>query len=128
MIQKQLLQVALIAIATFVIATSSPFSTSCAQDSTSSASKKKSTLSESKLKTVVEKGVRFLKSSQSEDGSYSGFSGIGITAIATAAMMQNGVPATDASVAKGLAFLEKQVKDDGGIYKKGSHIEITRRV
>ena len=77
-------------------------------------------VSDAKINAMAAKGVAYLKASQAEDGSFSGFSGIGITALATNAMLQSGVSASDEAVVKGLKYLEKQAKPDGGIYKKGS--------
>jgi len=72
------------------------------------------------LQAVVDKAVAFLKSSQGNDGSYSPkIAGPGITALVVAGLINNGVSTQDPTVAKALAYLESQVKQDGGIYNKG---------
>jgi squalene-hopene/tetraprenyl-beta-curcumene cyclase len=69
---------------------------------------------------TIKKGVDFLKQAQADDGSFSAASGPGITAIATTAMLRSGLSPRDPVVAKSLAYLEKYVRDDGGIYADGS--------
>jgi squalene-hopene/tetraprenyl-beta-curcumene cyclase len=70
---------------------------------------------------TVTKAVNFLRvKGASADGSYSGFSGIGVTALCTTALMRNGVPQTDPGVAKSLQYLKGFVQADGGIYQPGS--------
>jgi squalene-hopene/tetraprenyl-beta-curcumene cyclase len=69
--------------------------------------------------TLFEKGVAFLKKTQSADGSWSAKrAGPGITALVVAAMVRGGVSPDDPAVAKGLAYLESKVQKDGGIYDK----------
>lgn len=68
---------------------------------------------------VVDKGIAYLKQTQSPDGSWSAKrAGPGITALIIAAMVKNGVSADDPAVAKGLTYLESKVQKDGGIYDK----------
>jgi squalene-hopene/tetraprenyl-beta-curcumene cyclase len=69
--------------------------------------------------TVIDKGIAYLKQSQSPDGSWSAKrAGPGITALVIAALVRNGVSPDDPAVAKGLAYLESRVQKDGGIYDK----------
>jgi len=76
----------------------------------------------SKYNETVIKAISYLKSKgQAADGSYSGQVGIGPTALITTALLQHGVPATDATVAKSLKFLEKHVQPNGGIYVPGTY-------
>jgi len=71
------------------------------------------------VQKVVNKAIDFLKTSQKENGGFSPeFAGPGITAIATAGLLRNGVSAKEPVVAKALKFLEGRVKEDGGIYDK----------
>ena len=72
------------------------------------------------LATVVGRGIAFLESAQAEDGSYSSHAGTGVTSLVTTALLRNGRTPQDPSVARSLAFLEKHVRDDGGIYREGS--------
>lgn len=75
--------------------------------------------SDNELRTVVEKGINYLNSSQGKDGSFSPkLAGPGITALVVAALLRNGASPQDAVAAKGLAYLESQVQKDGGVYNK----------
>jgi squalene-hopene/tetraprenyl-beta-curcumene cyclase len=72
------------------------------------------------LKEVLEKAADYLKSHQGEDGSFSPkIAGPGVTAVVVAGMLRAGFRDDDPVVARGLAYLEKSVKADGGIYDKG---------
>jgi squalene-hopene/tetraprenyl-beta-curcumene cyclase len=73
-----------------------------------------------KTDETVKRGVDFLHQAQAEDGSFSAASGPGITAIAATALMKSGLTPTDPVVSKALAYLEKHLHDDGGIYAEGS--------
>ena len=67
------------------------------------------------------KAVSFLKTQgQSEDGSFSKQSGIGVTAVVLAGMASVGVPEEDPMVAKSLKFLLQYRQADGGIYNPES--------
>ena len=67
---------------------------------------------------TIERGVDFLRTrGQAEDGSYSKFSGIGVTALATTALLRSGRTAADPAVAKSLRLLEGYIQPDGGIYR-----------
>jgi squalene-hopene/tetraprenyl-beta-curcumene cyclase len=57
---------------------------------------------------------------QDSDGAYSAFSGIGVTALATTAMLEHGRSADDAVIAPSLRYLEGYVQPDGGIYRPGT--------
>ncbi len=66
---------------------------------------------------VVEKGIRYLEEQgQAEDGSFSGSTGPAITALAATALMKHGRSPEHPAVARALKYLEKFVRDDGGIY------------
>jgi squalene-hopene/tetraprenyl-beta-curcumene cyclase len=71
------------------------------------------------LKAVVDKAVAYFKTSQGKDGSFSTkLAGPGVSAIVAAALIRNGVSPDDPLVARTLAYLEKQVQKDGGVYDK----------
>lgn len=72
------------------------------------------------LKPIVDKAVKFLASRQKENGDLapSPRVGPGVTALAVAALIRNGY-ADNPVAAKGLAFLEKNIKADGGVYSQG---------
>ena len=73
------------------------------------------------LKGVLDKAVKFLDSKQKENGDLAPDPrvGPGLTALAIAALIRNGYPADTAVITKGLAFLEKNIQPDGGVYSKG---------
>lgn len=72
----------------------------------------------SKLKNATEKAIAFLRSTQSEKGSWAASprSGIGPTAVIVAGLLNNGVKVDDPMIKKGLTFLEASINKDGGIY------------
>ena len=73
------------------------------------------------LDPVVARAVAFLETKgQSADGSYSGFSGPGVTALATTALLRHGRTADSPAVARSLKYLEQFVQEDGGIYQEGT--------
>ncbi|TWT38910.1 prenyltransferase/squalene oxidase repeat-containing protein [Blastopirellula retiformator] len=72
---------------------------------------------------VVSKGVNYLAGKQAADGSYSAQIGIGPTALATLALLEHGRGVNDPQVAKSLAYLEKAVRDDGGIYAANGRLK-----
>ena len=72
------------------------------------------------LKAVLDKAITFLGTKQNEDGSFAPkLGGPGITALTVSALLRNGVAADTPVVAKGLAYLEKNIQKDGGVYGKG---------
>ena len=69
------------------------------------------------VKACVEKSVAYLQKHQAADGSFSAEKlGPGVTALAVAALLQNGYTPDDPVVAKALKYLEAKVQKDGGIY------------
>ena len=72
------------------------------------------------VKAVRDKALAYLARHQAEDGSFSArLAGPGVTSLVVAALLRNGVSASDPVVAKALGFMEKSVKSDGGVYDKG---------
>jgi squalene-hopene/tetraprenyl-beta-curcumene cyclase len=72
------------------------------------------------VQDVVKKAVDYLKKHQGEDGSFSPkLAGPGVTALVVAALLRNGYSQDDPVVARGLDYLQNNVKKDGGIYDKG---------
>jgi len=71
---------------------------------------------------AVAKGVDYLRTKgQAEDGSFSGQTGSAVTALCVSAILENRPKAiSDPAIVKGLEFLEKNIRDDGGIYAVGS--------
>ncbi|MGQ9822331.1 MAG: prenyltransferase/squalene oxidase repeat-containing protein [Thermogutta sp.] len=71
---------------------------------------------------VVDRGIAYLvERGQAPDGSFSGETGLGITALAVTALLQNGKTVSDPTVRSGLAWIEKHVQPDGGIYFPGTY-------
>ena len=69
---------------------------------------------------ATSRGIRFLRSMQDDDGSYSAELGPGITALVTTSLLRHGLSEKDPVVAKSLRYLEQFVRDDGGIYRPNS--------
>lgn len=76
--------------------------------------------SEQQLETLRKKGIDFLRASQADDGSWTQPTAPGISGLVVVSLLQSGLNADDATVAKGLAHLESFVQQDGGIYDKNS--------
>jgi len=72
------------------------------------------------LAPLVERGIAFLAAAQDKDGSYSSFSGSGVTSLITTALLRHGRAPGDPLIARSLTYLQSQVKGNGGIYQKGS--------
>ena len=68
------------------------------------------------LKAIREKGVNFLKTTQSDDGSWTSASQPGITAMSCFGLVSAGVSVDDSALQKGLKHLLSYRQKDGGIY------------
>lgn len=67
----------------------------------------------------IEKAIAFLKTKQGPDGSFTpNLGGPGVSSLVAAALIRSG-HGDDPVVKKTLEYLEKNIKDDGGIYNKG---------
>lgn len=74
-----------------------------------------------KREVTIAKATSFLLSKgRASDGSYSSFTGTGVTSMATTALLKHGVSKKDPRIAQSLAYLKKHIRDDGGIYSEGS--------
>jgi squalene-hopene/tetraprenyl-beta-curcumene cyclase len=75
--------------------------------------------SREEVQAVLDKALAYLKTHQEPSGAFSPKrAGPGITALVAAGLLKNGVSAREPVVAKALAYLQKSVKPDGGIYDK----------
>jgi squalene-hopene/tetraprenyl-beta-curcumene cyclase len=91
------------------------------QEASAAKTEVKTAADQKKLSTIVAKGLEYLKTKgQAEDGSVSRQAGIGVTALAVTAMLQNGLSPQDPAVAKGLKVLEGSIQENGGIYSPKS--------
>jgi squalene-hopene/tetraprenyl-beta-curcumene cyclase len=71
------------------------------------------------VRQVLDKAIAFLKSRQGQDGSFAPkVAGPGVTALVVAALARNGVSPKEPVEEAALGYLEKQIKQDGGIYSK----------
>lgn len=74
--------------------------------------------------TAINKGALFLIASQSEDGSWAGDKSPGITALVLSALIEHPEIHPDhPAVERGLAYLFRFQRDDGGIYQSGGLIK-----
>jgi squalene-hopene/tetraprenyl-beta-curcumene cyclase len=70
---------------------------------------------------MVNQGIAYLQTrGQAADGSYSKQVGPAVTALCTTALLRHGRSPDDPTVAKSLKYLESFVKQDGGIYLRGT--------
>jgi squalene-hopene/tetraprenyl-beta-curcumene cyclase len=65
---------------------------------------------------AVAKTIEYLAKNQSPDGAFTPQSGAAVTALVVAGLLKSGRTADDPLVAKGLAYLQKFIQPDGGIY------------
>jgi squalene-hopene/tetraprenyl-beta-curcumene cyclase len=72
------------------------------------------------LRESREQAVNFLRTTQADDGSWTAPDAVGITALATTALLKTGLAVDHPTVAKALAHLQTFVHEDGGIYPAGS--------
>ena len=61
-----------------------------------------------------------LNKGRASDGSYSSFTGTGITSMATTALLKYGISAKEPRIVQTLAYLKKHIQKDGGVYSEGS--------
>lgn len=73
------------------------------------------------LKSMREKGVNFLKTVQSDDGSWTTKTQPGVGAMVCCGLEAAGVKGDDPALQKGLKFLLSHLQQDGGIYHSESH-------
>ncbi len=77
------------------------------------------------LQAIVAKAVDYLRQrGQQEDGSLSPRAGIGVTALAATALLQNDIPLQDPMVAKAVKLVADAARDDGGIHAPDSRLKM----
>ncbi len=74
------------------------------------------------ITALANRGIEFLKTrGQAENGSFSGESGVAVTALCVDAILQHRPAAVnDPAIKKALQFIESRIQGDGGIYSDGS--------
>ncbi len=74
------------------------------------------------ITVLANRGIEFLKSrGQADNGSFSGESGVAITALCVDAILEHRPAAVnEPSIKKALEFIEARIRGDGGIYTEGS--------
>jgi squalene-hopene/tetraprenyl-beta-curcumene cyclase len=72
------------------------------------------------LQTSTDRAVKFLRTTQADDGSWTSPTQPGISALVTAALLKSGVAADDPTAQKALKHLESFIQEDGGVYYKES--------
>lgn len=79
-------------------------------------------LDAARLKTARDAAIRFLRTTQADDGGWTAEPSPGLSGLVTAALLQAGVPQDDPMLKKAIAYLSSYVQPDGGIYyAKSSH-------
>lgn len=74
------------------------------------------------LKKARERAVNFLRTTQSDDGSWTAATSPGISGLVTTSLLRSGVKPDDPMIQKALKHLSSFVQKDGGIYfEKTSH-------
>jgi squalene-hopene/tetraprenyl-beta-curcumene cyclase len=69
------------------------------------------------VQPMLDRAMAFLKTHQDADGSFSAKrTGPGVTALVVAALLRNGQSPKEPMIAKAIAYLEKSVHKDGGVY------------
>ena len=73
------------------------------------------------LEQTTARAIQFLQTKgQSDDGSYSGQVGPGVTALITTGLLKHGRQPSEPMIAKSLKYLERFVQPSGGIHQKGT--------
>lgn len=85
--------------------------------------------SESEILQARQRGVEFLKSKQTKDGNWE-FTGheVGITALCTIALIENGVPLTDPVVQKGYQYIQKNYRGQKNTYDLALSVVLLSRL
>ncbi len=74
---------------------------------------------------VVRKGVEYLRQrGQQENGAFSPQIGIGLTALAATALIENDIPLSDPMLSKAIAIVAGSSQADGGIYAPNSRLKM----
>ncbi len=64
----------------------------------------------------IDRAVNFLRTTQSDDGSWTAATQPGITALVTTSLLESGLTVDDPTITRAMQHLEGYIQDDGGIY------------
>lgn len=109
-----------LALAGFAVATMLPMNIASSQESSPGISTAKTGVSAVQQKEMTEKAIAFLRTAQSEDGSFSSQAGPGITGLVATGLLAVGLPVDDPMVRKSLDYILASKRADGGLYAEGS--------
>ncbi len=74
---------------------------------------------------IVRQGIEYLRQrGQQDDGAFSPKIGIGVTALAATALIQNDVPLNDPMLSKAVALVANSAQPDGGLYAPNSRLKM----
>ncbi|QDV25598.1 prenyltransferase/squalene oxidase repeat-containing protein [Aureliella helgolandensis] len=80
---------------------------------------------QAQLQRTVDRGLEYLRTrGQADDGAVSPKIGIGVTALAATAMLQNGATIADPHVAKAVKIVASATQPDGGLYADDSRLRM----
>jgi squalene-hopene/tetraprenyl-beta-curcumene cyclase len=75
-----------------------------------------------KYEQMVDRAIAFLATkAQADDGSFNAAAGPAVTALVTTAVLRHGRSPDDPLVAKALKYIERFVREDGGVYAEGTY-------
>ena len=80
-----------------------------------------SSVDQRRRQQITARGVSYLRTKgQQADGSFSGETGPGVTALITTALLRHNVPASDPMTARSLKYLEGFIQPSGGVHQQGT--------
>lgn len=109
-----------LALAGFAVATMVPMNIASSQESSPGVSTAKTGFSAVQQREMTEKAIAFLRTAQSQDGSFSSQAGPGITGLVATGLLAVGLPVDDPMVRKSLDYILASRRADGGLYAEGS--------
>ena len=109
-----------LALAGFAVATMLPMNIASSQESSPGISTAKTGVSAVQQREMTEKAIAFLRTAQSQDGSFSSQAGPGITGLVATGLLAVGLPVDDPMVRKSLDYILASRRADGGLYAEGS--------
>ena len=80
-----------------------------------------SSVDQRRRQQITARGISYLRTKgQQADGSFSGETGPGVTALVTTALLRNDLPSGDLMVSSSLKYLEGFIQPSGGIHQEGT--------